>query len=226
MGILSLPMKSLSDRLAATPSAETASPAEAVTRHQRRRILDAVTELVARRGYQATTLELIAKTAGVAFVTFYEHFDDKQQAVVAAFDEAVADAGARLDEAVDPGASWPEQIEAGLREVVALALENPDRARLCLIEIQAAGPEALARYEAVLESVSPKLREGRALAVDPDRLPRSLEESTAGGLAWLLHQQLVTGREDELAAMLPDMLAIVLSPYLGEAEARRAAGAG
>lgn len=219
-------MKSLSDRLAATPPAETASPAEAVTQHQRRRILDAVTKLVAERGYQATTLELIAKTAGVAFVTFYEHFADKQQAVVAAFDEAVAEATERLGDAVDSADSWPEQIESGLHELVAIVLEGPSRARLCLIEIQAAGPEALARYEAVLESATPKLREGRALATDPDRLPRSLEESTVGGLAWLLHQQLVAGGEDKLEGMLPDMLGIVLAPYLGEAEARRAAGVG
>ena len=216
-------MKSLPERLSQAPAGDGALPGEAVSAHQRRRILDAVAKLSAEGGYSSLTLEQIAKTARVAFATFYEHFATKEECFLAAFDEAVADAGARLAEAVDPDSPWPDQIAAGLAAFLGLVAEQPERAKLCLVEAQAAGPDSLARYEAALDSVVPKLSDGRALAADPDALPRSLEPSTVGGIAWLVQQRLVLDQLNEIEAMLPELLEIVLSPYVGEAEARRAA---
>ena len=74
-----------------------------------------------------------------------------------------------------------------------MVVNEPARARLCIVEAQAAGGEALARYQAMLESVAPKLREGRIHNPRASRLPDGLEVAIVGGLIWLVHQRLVAG---------------------------------
>jgi hypothetical protein len=77
----------------------------------------------------------------------------------------------------------------------------------------------------MLERVAPKLREGRVHNPRASRLPDGLEVAIVGGLFWLVHQRLVADRADEIKGMLPEMLQVTLTPYVGELEAGRAADA-
>ena len=215
----------ISERLAKLPPGRHLVPRDFVAQGQRERMLLATAELVAERGYQKTTIELIAKTARVALVTFYEHFADKEACFLAAFDENVEAAGEVFAELLDPQQPWPDQIAAALEVFLEMVVNEQPRAKLCIVEAQAAGGTALARYQAMLESVAPKLREGRELNPRSERLPEGLEVAIAGGLAWLVHQRLVAGRVDGLKQLLPEMLQVTLTPYVGEVEAARAAEA-
>jgi len=215
--------RSLSERLAKLPPGRHLVPPDFVARNQRERILLATTELVAERGYRKTTIEAIAKTARVALGTFYEHFEDKEQCFLAAFDESAGMAREVFAELIDPERPWEEQIAAGLGIFLEMAVRERARAKLVLVEAQAAGSASLARYQALLESVAPKLREGRDLNPRAAALPDGLEVAIAGGLAWLVHQRLASDRIDGLEALLPEMLQVTLTPYLGETEAGRAA---
>jgi AcrR family transcriptional regulator len=89
-------------------------PSEFVSNNQRARILYATSELVAERGYQKTTIELIAKTARVALRTFYEHFASKEECFLAAFDADLEGAAEIFNELLDPAEPWPDQIATGL----------------------------------------------------------------------------------------------------------------
>ncbi len=215
--------RSLSERLAKAPREDPFVPRDVVAKGQRERILLAMTELAAERGYQKTTIELIAKTARVALVTFYEHFEDKEACFLAAFDENVDAAREVFGELIDPALPWPDRIAAGLEVFLEMVVAQPARAKLCLVEAQAAGSASLARYQSMLEGVAPSLREGRELNPRAARLPDGLEVAIVGGLAWLVHQRLVAGRLDGLGALLPEMLQVTLTPYVGEVEAGRAA---
>jgi AcrR family transcriptional regulator len=217
--------RSLSERLAKMPPGRHLVPRDFVTQNQRERMLLATAELVAERGYQKTTIELIAKTARVALSTFYEHFSSKEECFLAAFDESIAAAGEVFEELLDPEQPWTEQIATGLEVALEMIVAEPARARLCIVESQAAGGAALARYQAMLESIAPKLREGRDFNPRASRLPDGLEVAIAGGLAWLVHQRLVTDRVDDIVALLPEMLQVTLTPYVGEVEAGRLADA-
>jgi AcrR family transcriptional regulator len=217
--------RSLSERLSQLPAAHPPAPTEIVAKSQRQRLLAAVTELVAEHGYRGTTIEAIAKRARVALSTFYEHFEDKESCFLAAFDETVADAREVFGELVDSQLPWPQQIATGLEVFLEMVVAEPARAKLCLVEAQAAGSTALARYQEMLESVAPRLREGRELNPHAARLPDGLEVAIAGGLAWLVHQRLTADRAEELKALLPEMLQVTLTPYVGEMEAGRAAEA-
>jgi AcrR family transcriptional regulator len=200
-------------------------PPDFVAQNQRERMLLATAELVAERGYQKTTIELIAKTARVALSTFYEQFSSKEDCFLAAFDETVIAATEVFDELLNEEDPWADQIAAGLEIVLEMIVSEPARARLCIVEAQAAGGAALARYQALLERVAPKLREGRIHNPRSSRLPDGLEVAIVGGLAWLLHQRLLADRVDDIKGLLPEMLQVTLTPYVGEVEAGRAADA-
>lgn len=217
--------RSISERLAKLPPGRHLIPRDFVSQNQRERMLLATAELVAERGYQKTTIELIAKTARVALVTFYEQFASKEECFLAAFDESVEAAGQVFAELLDAERPWPEQIASGLEIFLEMVVAEPDRAKLCLVESQAAGSAALDRYQGMLEKVAPKLREGRALNPRAGRLPDGLEVAIAGGLAWLVHQRLIAGRAGELKGLLPEMLQVTLTPYVGEVAAAQAAEA-
>jgi AcrR family transcriptional regulator len=200
-------------------------PRDFVTQNQRERMLLATAELVAERGYQKTTIELIAKTARVALSTFYEQFSSKEECFLAAFDETVAAAAEVFEELLDPEQEWADQIAAALEIFLEMVVNEPARARLCIVEAQAAGGASLARYQGMLERVAPKLREGRLHNPRSSRLPDGLEVAIVGGLIWLVHQRLVADQADEIKGLLPEMLQVTLTPYVGEVEAGRAADA-
>jgi len=217
--------RSLSERLAKMPPGRHLVPRDFVTQNQRERMLLATAELVAERGYQKTTIELIAKTARVALSTFYEQFSSKEECFLAAFDETMAAAAEIFDELLDTEQPWADQIASGLEIFLEMVVTEPARAKLCIVEAQAAGGTALARYQAMLESVAPKLREGRLHNPRSGRLPDGLEVAIVGGLAWLVHQRLLADRADGIKVLLPEMLQVTLTPYIGEVEASRAADA-
>jgi AcrR family transcriptional regulator len=171
----------ISERLSKLPPGRHLLPRDLVSRNQRERILLATVELVAERGYQKTTIELIAKTARVALVTFYEQFASKEECFLAAFDDSVEMAAELFGERLDEERPWSEQIASGMALFLEMVTAEPARAKLCLVESQAAGGAALARYQAMLERVAPKLREGRDLHPRASRLPEGLEVASAGG---------------------------------------------
>src|SRR3954454_15174569 len=205
--------RSLSERLAKLPPGRYLVPRDFVAQNQRERMLLATAELVADRGYQKTTIELIAKTARVALSTFYEQFSSKEDCFLAAFDETIAGAAESCDELIAQEESWAEQVSAGIEIFLEMIVNEPARARLCIVEAQAAGGASLVRYQAMLEQLAPKLREGRIHNPRSSRLPDGLEVAIVGGLVWLVHQRLIADRADEIKALLPEMLQVTLTPY-------------
>jgi AcrR family transcriptional regulator len=192
---------------------------------QRRRILEAVADLVAERGYAETTIEQVVRRARVGYATFYKHFADKDEAFLALLDAAIERTVYVVEEAYDrEDGPWTDKVGAALGALLTLAAEHPGVARACLVEAPTAGPAAAARQEAALKRFAPLLRPGRELNPRKDQLPASLEDTLAGGVLWVINQRLIAGEADKLRALLPEALEFLLRPYVGEQEAAREAG--
>jgi len=215
-------MQYLSQRLASRPSPRRGGGAEAGAGSppRRERILDAAERLIAARGLAGTPIEAIVKEAGVSSVTFYELFEGKEECFLAALERALEWAEAEIAAAAkgDPaagGLTWSEEVATGLRAVTKLIAAEPERARLVLVEAPTGGPELGARFDAALDRIAAKLREGRALETAPTGLPATQEEANAGALAWLLRERLERGGgQEELEALYPELIDIALAPYL------------
>jgi AcrR family transcriptional regulator len=211
------------DELTAVPTGRHGLPRDVVVTHQRERLLAATIELVAKRGYRGTSIDHIVKSARVGYVAFYELFEGKEDCFLAAFERIVEETSEAVEAAVAAETEWPDQICAALDTLLDLIAADPARARVGLVEVQAAGRKAYARYEEAVDRAAPKLRDGRALSVEAATLSDTLEEAVLGGIAWILHQRLVKGEMENTGALLRETIQIALSPYLGEAEAHRLA---
>jgi AcrR family transcriptional regulator len=197
---------------------------EASAEDQRRRILCATAELMAKRGYQETTTELIVRRAKVGYSTFYKQFGDKEGALTALFDLAAERGRAVVRDAFRGSEGpWTERAALGIRALFEQIAAHPTIARVCLVEALTAGPVLVARYEEVLVSFEPMLRPGRDLNPRGEQLPQSLEGTLAGGILWLAYQRLILGEAEKLLELLPEAVEFVLSPYVGEDEAVRTA---
>lgn len=198
---------------------------DVVAAHQRDRLFEATVDLVAKRGYRNTSIDHIVKSARVGYVALYDLFEDKEDCFLAAFDRIVAEATEALKEAVAGEDEWPQQMAAALACLVDMIEAEPKRARIALIEVQAAGPKGYARYEEVVDRAVPKLREGRELSDEAAQLSKTLEEAVLGGVIWIIHQQIVEGRLEDMEPLLQQAIQISLSPYIGDAEAKALADA-
>jgi len=219
-------MKRAPDEAPIVPLGRHGLAPDVVAAHQRERLFEATVELVAKRGYRNTSVDHIVKAARVGYVAFYDLYEGKEECFLAAFDRIVEEATAELTEAVAGAEEWPEQMASALACLLDLIAADPQRARVALIEVQAAGPNAYSRYEQAFDQAVPKLREGRAFSDEAAQLSKMLEEAVLGGVIWLIHQQLVlNGELEDTEALLAQSIQIALSPFLGDAGAKKLAEA-
>lgn len=188
---------------------------------QRERLMAAMAEAVADRGYRATTITELTKSASVSTRDFYGLFEDKEECFLATFDAVVGHLDALIREAAANEESWAEQVIAALRVSLEFFAQEPDLARLCLLESASATPAIAARFREAVLSCAPGLALGREELDDPDSLPPETEVTIAGGAVSLAARSLLGGHPEELPGLLPDLTEFVLGSYLGS---DRAAG--
>lgn len=218
-------MRALPGKASRQPPGPEPVGRDAAERDQRRRILEATAEQIAEGGYQETTIEAIVRRAKVGYKTFYKHYPDKEAAFLALIDAGFDRGAAAVESAYKrEEGPWPDRIGAALGALFDVVAANPTVARVCLVEANAAGPEAAKRHEAALKRLAPLIAPGRALNPRGDTLPESLEETLAGGIAWVLGQRLMAGEAAQLRGLLPETVEFVLRPFVGEEEAAREAG--
>jgi AcrR family transcriptional regulator len=181
--------------------------------------MNAMAELTAEQGYDATKIADIVRRAGVARKTLYDNFDGKEEVFLAAFDLTVSEVTTQIEESCEQaGGEWIDQVAAGLRGFLSYLAANPAAARMCMVEAMSATPAASARYDQALQRFVDLLR-GSAPA--GTALPATTEETLVGGVAWILHQQIRRGETEQALALMPELLDFVLSPYQGVAKLGR-----
>jgi AcrR family transcriptional regulator len=218
------PVRALPGKESRQPPGPEPVSRDAADRDQRRRILEATAELVAAQGFTETTIEQIVRRAKVGYKTFYKHYPDKEAAFLALIDAGYERGAAQVEDAYrrEEG-PWPDRIGAALGALFEAVAADPTVAYACLVAANAAGPEPARRHEQALNRLAKLIAPGRALNPNGERLPQSLEETIAGGIAWFLSQRLATGEVEKLRAALPETVEFVLRPFVGEQEAVREA---
>jgi len=130
----------------ALPRGPQALPREQVAEHQRERLFKAMVECVSEQGYVATTISELVSRARISRRSFYEHFHNKDECLLATYDTVVERLGRRLANAQDSSVEWNEQLEAFIRTLFDAAGDRPDAAKLVCVEMAAAGPVGVQRW--------------------------------------------------------------------------------
>lgn len=195
----------------AVSSPRPSLPREFIAVHKQRRIMDALAELTAEQGYEATKISDIVRRAGVARKTLYDNFEGKEEVFLGAFDAARDEVLRRVREsAAEAGEDWREQIEAGLAAFLGYVAEQPTLARMCMIEALSATPRTGERYEEALD-VFVEMARKTLPAGTP--LPDTIAETAVGGVAWIVYQQIRRGDAERAEDLLPELTEFMLAPY-------------
>jgi AcrR family transcriptional regulator len=208
------------------PAGRHGLPREFVVQNQRERIITALVDTVAERGYNATTVAHITKAASVSRRTFYEHFADKEACFLAAYDMVADHLRDSMRAAAESFEEWPQRVRAALATMLRFLAGEPDLARLVMIEPVAAGGEIAARHRASMQGFVEILKAGRPQHGGERPLPEATEETVIGGIVSLIVREVSSGRGKQLEELLPDLVELTLAPYLGNEQAERIARAG
>src|SRR5687768_18488579 len=118
---------------ATVPRGRHAPPLEVRQSVQRERLFEAAAAVFARAGYAEATAEAIARTAGMSKATFYEHFANKEECILALFDEAATEVLRAMARAADSAGPDPrDRLRAGIRAYLDIVASNPDWAQTLL----------------------------------------------------------------------------------------------
>jgi AcrR family transcriptional regulator len=217
------------------PSGRHGLTRETVTASQRGRLVDAMAQVVAEKGYAAATVADVVERAGVSRRTFYEQFEDKEACFLAAYDVGLTVVLNRISAAVEvsvperlppplsgghppaPGAAWRGRARAGVEAFLALLAAEPAFARALQLEILTAGPAALERRAGMLVMFSGVWRNvhDQARAEEPalPALPDEVFTILTAGLEELIRDCIRTRGTDALPELAEPILRTVFAVF-------------
>lgn len=197
------------------PGGRHGLPREVVAESQRDRLLDAMTVTVGRRGFHDAHITEVVRRAGVSRRTFYEQFDGKEDCFAAAYSRALADLSAVALSALEAKGEWVEGVRAALAALLDALAASPEAARVCFVEVLAAGPGVTERRDEMIEAFLPLFERAPTELPRDARIFRSLGMGRVADLADALQREIAAGRAVELRALLGELTYLMVLPYLG-----------
>jgi AcrR family transcriptional regulator len=216
--------------LAVLPRGRHAAPRRVVRETQRVRMLQAMVEAVAEKGYARVAVADVIQRAGVSRKTFYEQFANKEDCFLAAYDAGVDDLLAAIDEALaELAPDWLAAARRAVEVYLARMAANPAFARAFQIEVLGAGPQALARRDGVQDRFAEQLAAiHRRARVDipeiPDVGPHTFR-AAVGAVNELVTARVLEHGADTLPELTDAILDVHLALLVGRELAHRIASA-
>jgi AcrR family transcriptional regulator len=196
------------------PSGRHSLTRETVLASQRGRLLDAMAQAVAEHGYGSTTIAHVVSHAGVSRKTFYDHFSDKNDCFLAMYDTGIGFLLQRVSDTIEGQEDPHSRLVVGLQAVLSILSAEPAFCRAIIVEVHAAGPEALRRRRAVLDAFAERYEEVNAQLRAGDPAIAVLEHDAAlalvGAIVQLAALRIEDGRVEELPALAGMLTEFVL----------------
>jgi AcrR family transcriptional regulator len=197
----------MNDR-ATVPRGRNAPPLEVRLSVQRRRLFEAAATEFARSGYAEASAEAISRAAGMSKATFYEHFANKEECILALFDMAATEVLRAMAEGAAAGGKDPvERLRGGLRAFLTILAEHPNESQTLLVEIIGAGPRAAQRRDEVFARFAEAIEAENAAAAQAGTLAELASPDDAfavvGAVAELASRQVRLGMPADVRELEP-----------------------
>ncbi len=177
------------------------------------RILLATAEVVAERGYAATSVAQIVNRAGVSTKTFYEIYADKEEAFLAAY-AAIDVVIARMTAAALEHDEPREMLRAGAATYLEQLAREPAFTRMLVIEAVGAGPRVLRRraqaFKEFVAAFSMPLELARSRDPELAAVDEALILALLGGINELVLEHLVEHGAESLPELLPTVEELIV----------------
>ncbi|TDD26836.1 TetR/AcrR family transcriptional regulator [Actinomadura sp. KC06] len=153
-----------------------------VERVHRDRLCAAMAAAMTEKGYVGTSVEDVLKRARVSRQSFYGLFSSKLDCFMAAFDQATEVLRRRLEGAVEGGGDPAERFERAFTAYLEALASEPGYARLFLVEVYAAGPEAIQRRSEIQHDLASALAEMMGVTGETARFACQIVVSAVGAM--------------------------------------------
>jgi AcrR family transcriptional regulator len=199
------------------PSGVRKLPSELVHVIQRERLIIAMLSAASDLGYLETNVQDVIDRAGVSRPTFYEHFSNKEDCFLAAFDSSAERLRKKVGAAAGQGGEvWRSRVRYALEALLNFATREPDTARTLVVEARAASAAAVRRRVDLMDQFAACLdSEARTLLPDAERRTPVTASGIVGGVESVLYSRLCKHEYDQLEALLPSLMYFVVLPYEG-----------
>lgn len=192
-----------------------------VVHSQRERVLDAVANLTAERGYAGLTCESIAEEAAISLHAFYTHFTGKEDAFLVAYEVGHHKSLAAVEAAGRAQPDWEHGVREGIAALFEFLASEPAFAHLALVEA------LIATHRTAERSSKGAMSYARMLAPDSaaglERPPLAIVEAISGGLFELCFTHALRGRVQSLPELIPAATYFSLAPFVGAERAAQVA---
>ncbi len=198
------------------PSGARKLPSDLVKAVQRERLIMAMLKAASHLGYRETNVQDVIERAGVSRPTFYEHFANKEDCFLAAFDTGAERLRAKMAAAAARGGDvWRDRIRLGLEALLRFAAGEPETARTLIVEARAGSAAAVRRRGDMLDGFAECL-DAQARELLPFSVSSPITAAgVVGGVESLLYSRLCKEEYDGLESLLPSLMYFVVLPYEG-----------
>jgi AcrR family transcriptional regulator len=199
------------------PRGRYAAPRAVVAESQRERLLVAMADATAAKGYANVAVADVIERAGVSRRSFYEHFANKEECFLAAYDAGVEALLRAIGEAEAVADGLVDGARAGTEVYLQVLADNPAFARTFLIEVLGAGPAALKRRDAVHQRFADRLAEAHAAIAEqlgPSARPPTPAPYIFRAAVGAIHELVIDRLLKEGAETLPALLDAILEVEL------------
>jgi AcrR family transcriptional regulator len=183
-----------------------------VERSQRSRLVAAMAEAVADKGYVATSVADVLRRAGVSRETYYQQFTSKLDCFMTAFETAGAALLDQLEAAAGTDGTPLERFDRALGAYLDALAAAPAFARVFLIEVHAAGPDALRRRAAFQQRIADRLADLLGLDTEQGRFTC---EALVAAVAGLVTVPLIDGDGEALRRLRAPVVDLVRRTVTG-----------
>jgi AcrR family transcriptional regulator len=161
--------------------------------------------LLAGKGYASVTIADIARQAHVSKRTFYEHFVDKDACFIACYETLSEILLGAIVDAMKQELPWAKRMRASTRAYLSTLESQPALTRTLMMDIYAAGPDALRARRQVQKRFADNLRrlvdQGRKEQPNIARLSPAMATAIIGGINELVLVAVEEGRADRLTEL-------------------------
>lgn len=186
---------------------------------QRARIIDAVVEVVAERGFARASVELVIARAEISRRTFYEHFNSLDASVIAVMDRSLEQVSPLAVRAFEGRDQWQDGMRSALAAVLDFFDSERALARVNMVETLGGGATVREHRERiigafrglVLERIQGEVSHPSPLA----------PEGALASVMGIVRARLMGRTQEPLIGLVGPLMGVIVGPFMDQARVAR-----
>jgi AcrR family transcriptional regulator len=170
---------------------------EETDQNQIERLFAAMVAISSEKGYEATTVDGLTKLAGVSKASFYEHFENKKELLLAAVD-ALVEPTLKVIERAEDAPTGEARVRQAVEAFLGLIADQPAASQMGFIEVYAAGPEGEATVDRAIDVFEQFGVSQLNQIPDREAMPPQIVRALVGGFLKVIQKRLYSNEADQL----------------------------